>query len=543
MATYYIGTEGTDDVGRNGGIGQEWKTLSYACTRVTTIGDIIHINAGTYTETAQSSLSVGVSIEGDGDTSILTSAAALDPMILLSSGAEGTDGNQSISYIKIDGDLVVVEGIRVLARKNVTIHHITVIDCLEVGAYINGRTSVTDNVATIYATGNSIHDSVFTNCGYDYYNSGANAYWAIGACFQINSQHGFLGYNNVLDNITGGRYCYTIRGQHQKGTKIYNNHLSTSIRNETGRMAYSFAIEWWTGHGGVEVYDNVTTGGIDFGGYGWDDSAGYGFAIKCYRNIIALTNQLPYNSGYNGEAGIVIESGSSGGVYVYRNYIANFSQGFSLSVTAASLVVGHTNVWFYYNIMSNIGYTDHGSGAGIGGYAINDAINVNKPMSNIYYLNNVIHKSTKTSGWGIVYEYSLANRLVWSNFNIKNNIIYNCYSPVMIEYQDIAGLHVDNNIFYEQTNSDTVSVGNGTITDFTENNNQASTNPLFVGGSPYDYHLQESSPAIASGITTDVLREGDYFGNSWNDPPSIGACEYYENIHIPYVRLKKWSKI
>jgi hypothetical protein len=48
---YYVDTAGTDSAGRSGFRGQEWKTLQYAATRVTTAGSTIHINAGTYVQT------------------------------------------------------------------------------------------------------------------------------------------------------------------------------------------------------------------------------------------------------------------------------------------------------------------------------------------------------------------------------------------------------------------------------------------------------------------------------------------------------------
>jgi len=60
MATFYIATNGVNDSSRDGSVGQEWATLSYACSRVTTFGDVIHVNAGSYNETAQSTLAPGV---------------------------------------------------------------------------------------------------------------------------------------------------------------------------------------------------------------------------------------------------------------------------------------------------------------------------------------------------------------------------------------------------------------------------------------------------------------------------------------------------
>ena len=65
--TYYISTTGNDATG-NGTIANPWKTLNKATTTVTGTGNIIHVNAGTYIETQQSNLAVGVSIEGDNKT-------------------------------------------------------------------------------------------------------------------------------------------------------------------------------------------------------------------------------------------------------------------------------------------------------------------------------------------------------------------------------------------------------------------------------------------------------------------------------------------
>lgn len=64
-ATYYIDPNGNDATG-NGSIGNPWKTLRKATQAVTTPGNIIHVNPGTYTETQQSFLAIGVSIEGVG---------------------------------------------------------------------------------------------------------------------------------------------------------------------------------------------------------------------------------------------------------------------------------------------------------------------------------------------------------------------------------------------------------------------------------------------------------------------------------------------
>ncbi|MEI9958600.1 MAG: DUF1565 domain-containing protein [Ferruginibacter sp.] len=69
-STFYISPNGNDNTG-NGSRSNPWKSLYKATAAVTAAGDIIHVNAGTYIETQQSLLAIGVSIEGDGITSIL----------------------------------------------------------------------------------------------------------------------------------------------------------------------------------------------------------------------------------------------------------------------------------------------------------------------------------------------------------------------------------------------------------------------------------------------------------------------------------------
>ncbi|HEY3373308.1 MAG TPA: DUF1565 domain-containing protein, partial [Prolixibacteraceae bacterium] len=63
-AKYYVDVAGNNS--NNGSIGSPWRTLTYACGKVTTPGDVIHLDAGTFNETARADLAVGVSLEGAG---------------------------------------------------------------------------------------------------------------------------------------------------------------------------------------------------------------------------------------------------------------------------------------------------------------------------------------------------------------------------------------------------------------------------------------------------------------------------------------------
>jgi len=74
-----------------------------------------------------------VSIHGAGNTSDITytynNSTWTNACIRLVSGSEATDGNQSISYIKLDGSSSTAKhGILVRCRKNVKLHHLTIVD-------------------------------------------------------------------------------------------------------------------------------------------------------------------------------------------------------------------------------------------------------------------------------------------------------------------------------------------------------------------------------------------------------------------------------
>ena len=148
-ATYYISPSGNDATG-NGSATSPWKTLYKATSTVTSSGNIIHVNAGTYVETLTSTLALGVSIEGEGNTSIIrASFSTVYQMIIQASSAEGTNGNQSISKLKFDGQNKTSWGIQIQGRSNFEIHDITMVNFKQRGIVWGGREDNSDNPPTI----------------------------------------------------------------------------------------------------------------------------------------------------------------------------------------------------------------------------------------------------------------------------------------------------------------------------------------------------------------------------------------------------------
>ena len=519
---YYIDPSGSDATG-NGTSGNPWKSLYKACATVKNPGEVIHVNAGTYLEMAQSTLSVGVSIEGEGITSIIKShvSAANTPTIVLSSGTQGTNGNQSISNIKMDGDaLTAYSAIKVTGRSNVSIHDCTFIDFNNNGVLFNGASG--DGLPTIWAKENKFYNNTVTNCSK--YVVGVEGRWALG----INGQNGLLIYNNTLDQTSRppGNNGYLIKGVqgYNKNVKIYNNKIYKAPYNPG---SFDFAIEFWDCRGGVEIYDNVITGCIDIGGY-FTHKGDEDYAVYIHDNTIG-----PLALGiHEGVRGVILE-GDIADIIVARNHIKNVANGIYFSQVKPGIDV--KNVWIYANIIENVGVADGGSNQKGWGVNWTEETYHDHTVDNIHFWNNVIlgHVGSRSNMWGI----KLPNIGTATNISIKNNIIRDfAYAPIFgnahAGVETIDNVSIENNIFYQNGYGNIPRYTDITPTNNTTQNNLTS-NPLFISST--DFHLQTGSPAIGKGLKITGITT-DYDNKTFNNPPSIGAYEYdptYSSSVIP----------
>ena len=531
-ATYYIDPAGNDS--NTGSSSSPWKTLAYACSKATASGDIIHVNAGTYTETNQCVLAVGVSIEGVGVTSHIISKVVFTrsgdltgAAITLSSGSEGTNGNQHISGIWLDGNYFAGatydnsatgnDGIFVQRRSNVKIYNCTVS-----GFYLNGialHGSTTYAQPSIYATGNEIYNCIITD------NGNEDNTWGGGGNIEIGGQgDGTLIHDNTISAI--GRQNYgLINGNnlsgahHNKGVKFYNNVLNK--REQEG--VWSFQIEMWNTDGGFEVYGNTFNGGdtqIDIAG-DWNLKGNYDYSWYIHDNV--FTGE--YSTSYQKKVGIDIENGHIEDVWIYRNHFVNKHAPFNITNgTDANVII--ERIYFAYNIMESCGYGVKGD------YKVINNFHIPSDMTftDFYFYNNVI------TGRADAYytAFYVDNAGVANNFYFKNNIVVNFLHPAQAwlyvnNTGTMNGLYVDNNILYNNANnSDPILTGNK-VNNY-EFLNNLKVNPLFVSST--DFHLQATSPAIGKGLTLAGLTT-DYSGKTLNIPPSIGAYESGSTAVVP----------
>jgi Secretion system C-terminal sorting domain len=535
--TYYISPTG-NDVSGTGTSTNPWRTLYKATSTVLNFGDIIHVNAGTYTETQTSSLRVGVSIEGDGiDISIIRSNITGQWSELLSlNSPQDTNGAQSISGVTLDGQYVSETNNRtwiaiwVNGRSNVVIHDCKIINFRDRGVIFDGN-DVTDPVVDPghHAVGNKFYNNTVLNSA-----AGTGAYG--GGLLNIGGQLGMEIYNNTMiqDQRVAFKNGWPLKYWDNgwlRGIKIYNNTLvkapyQGSYPGENGD--WDFAIEFFNIQG-IEIYNNNIQGSIDLN---YNRKGSYNFCAWIHHNNI---NHATLNSNF--ESGIILEFRTES-VLIENNTFNNVSSGVQFNTRTVN---------------QNGGYPNPGGGTPPGGFSqLKDNIIRNNLFTNVYQGNGV------GTGCGICVISESGNDPQIQNLDIYNNTIvakagdapYLGLDFTSGENGNATGVNIRNNIvqgFQDRwlrgssptTNMSNVVVthndafGNGgntplwpggNPTSYTYNNN-ISVNPLFV--SLLSFLLQPLSPCINTGVNvglpyTGIAPDMGYaeFGGPVVTPPS-----------------------
>jgi hypothetical protein len=497
--TYFISSSGNDATG-NGTTGNPWKTLVKATQTVTTPGDIIYVNSGTYTETSQCNLAAGVSIEGNGVTSIIKSTLTADWTSLLYVGsAEGTNGNQHISNLKFDGsNLSTFWGIEVAGRKNVSIYNCTIENFKDRGVIFAGRTDGALSPPTIYATGNTFHDNIINNSGQ--YNGYGRA------CLNIGGQDGMLIYNNVItqNQRAVGSNGWCIKGYNDgflRNVKIYNNTL-TRIAHAAGDD-FDFAIELFFLEGGNEVYNNTIQGSFDTNFQSIGSST---YSLWIHDNTFSLPSFAPVV-----QHGIILEFDSDG-VIIENNTFTNITK--CITFFPRNNVV--KNITIRKNLLKNIG--GENSGHFIGGFESEAG---DFDVSNFFVYNNTMISSTSSPvGWGLNLGGVNAGH-GYNNVQVKNNIFQNTTAAWMVcgSLDKMANSNIQYNDAFGNGNSDDPNpswIGSPPLAGSSVIANNLKVNPVFANTSTYT--LGSASTLIDAGINVGLA----YIGAA----PDMGYAEY-----------------
>jgi hypothetical protein len=285
--TYFVNTSGSNSDGF-GTSNYPWKTVAYALSKSKS-GDTISIDDGDYSE-QQLIVPPGVSITSSSrDSSKVRIYPAVtlttdQPFMVLSTKNPGADGNQSISYIELDGiedGRVAKIGIMVENRNNVRIHHNNIHDFtgsdrsfgvvarstqipythIWWNDYYPGDPQGVNNDQNLDAMwptnpveGFELDNNTIMNCGY---RSSLNSGLIFAAVRPYNLKDSLI-HDNVIDSTQSRGQCIYSTSAFLWNVDIYNNNLT--MNRYTDRA--SFSIELWNMRNGCQFYNNTSNAGF-----------------------------------------------------------------------------------------------------------------------------------------------------------------------------------------------------------------------------------------------------------------------------------------
>lgn len=528
---WYIDPAGSDTHGK-GTAGDPWLTLHHATDTVTGPNfsdDTIFVNAGDYIESNRIDLGVGVNIKGEGYTSHIIStyeatSSNLDGSILLTSTSENTSGDQSISYIRLDGSSLTGHvGICIHNRGNVKVHHCTIVDFQYNGISQTNYASSAVTPPTTHATGIEIYNDTINNC------SGGNSGNFFTGLLRFSGCDSMLIHNNVFDQSdrATGNNGNNLASRFTKQLRFYDNKsIRAEVEVPTTASVWDFHWEAFDSEGGCQINNNTFTGTsqqLDINSYGYNSKGTYDYAWWIHDNTFQLASKLTHSGSNYLSIGIDIETVGTdmGYVKINNNYFKNIP--IPIAILAQQGVNGYThNINIFYNLIEDCGYANEAFDFGI---ELLTDVATNK-IEYVYIDNNTIAGSSGTGRpWvGIL----LGGAGPFDEIYIRNNILNGFYyGPYWNWGSTITNLYTLNNLLYLTGNSDDID-NDGTITNYVNTNNIKS-DPLFVGSG--DYSLQAGSPAINTGTNVNLTR--DYLHNVVGFVPCIGAYEYLANPPAP----------
>ena len=508
---YYVSTTGIDAANRNGSISQPWATLFYACSRVTSVGNVIHVLPGTYIESSKCELSAGVSLEGEGKgISIIklryANSGGFEGGLLLSSVSSSSTHIRNLTF---DGDnLTCYQGVCVYQRANVQIHDCAFSDFLWAAVEFGGTNGLN----------NSFYNNEVTNSA----GGVGSGFSDQGGCLKLSIQYNFLCYNNTFtQTLRGGGL---LVGDAIFGFDgIYNCKIYDNIINWVPQdgVNWTFAIELFYAEG-LEMYGNTIKGEVDFGkdvNYGI-----YSYGLYFHNNTVGWDAPISYSTN-----GLQLEQ-TAQGVIISKNVFKNLNCSilFCQYRYADDFV---EDIQIDTNFIYNCGRSSAGSTGGIYFESGSNEPSCSAPRyyNNIkIYNNTIVAYSTFPASRGIDLP-AHAIETVTKNIEIKNNIIKGfSVAGITARQQDtefataIGGLVIDQNVIFGCGNSNDYLFAGVTLTSYTYDT-PIKLDPLLVSNT--NLHLSGiSSPAYHAGVNVGIATDID--GDSYNNPPSIGADEY-----------------
>ena len=521
-AVFYVDVNGSDSE-RNGGKSTPWKTIGFALTQVD-FGDLISINDGVYSE-GQLVFPEGVSLTSTSqDNSKVRIQPKIPlglqkPLLILSSVAPGSNGNQTISYVELDGQNGSNNcrwAIKVQNRNNVRIYHCNIHDFFKGNSshavwvkstevpstdhwweYTPGDQQEPGNDSNLDSLwpGNPIENfeldhNTITNCGYR--ESLSSGYFS-NTIALFNLKNSSI-HDNYINSIDAKAECITGITGLLDNVDIYNNTLR--MARYTDRSSY--IIEIWNLRGGCEIYNNDANSAF---------SICVGKETKIYNNDIVL--DPPSHAGAN--------LGIEFSLQTYGEVFGNYVEGagiYGITTGIGSVCQGDNYIQKDTIIRNNIIYNVKGAGICITAQGSRSANGKTNITDGIKVLNNTVDTNRSSAGYGLIRIEQADNGAsgILRNIDVKNNICLNAQTVPGVTVGTVSNLVITNNLFWGSGTRNMWGSGKA--------QNTVVADPEFRGpaGKSDGYELIASSPALDVGVNVGLSFSGLN--------PDLGAIEF-----------------
>jgi len=496
-ATYYVDPNGSDTSG-NGSQTSPWKSLSNACSKVSS-GNTIYLNAGSYTDNNRCNLATGVTIQGAGKT--------LVTIISAYSGGYGTGyifretgqtspvphGNNDISGFTLDGsNKTLSAGIWLRGTDNNTIHDMKFQHIMSHAVKLAGWTYWTDyNTTTMTPPGawgynDTVHDVAIDDCTSQNTQATDDRYGAIDLEALSNCQL----YNITINEnyAAHGTGVKAVPGWLQ-GFKGHDLTISTNTA-----YSDSFVFETYNYSGDSEIYNSTFYQSISLNGGPLALDSGSTWNLKIHDNTIDLSKMTVQSVG---------QELSHHWLNFYNNYITG-NKGIAAGLwTTNYLTASSVSHWRFNN---NIIYN---CADGL------DVVRGNLSYVEIY--NNIFDTLTANPWGGNGIDLSSSN-ISLSGAKIQNNLVMNAAAAPIQVGSTLSNTLVDHNWLYNNGGSNNI-VNNSSSSTVTNNTKGVAPQITGSGARPDPFYR-------AASATSNLVDAGANVGLPFSGAaPDIGAYE------------------
>ncbi|GFO61688.1 hypothetical protein GMST_40130 [Geomonas silvestris] len=496
-ATYYVDPNGNDTSG-NGSSTSPWKTLSTACSKVTTAGNTIYLNAGTYTDNNRCNLAPGVNIQGAGKTLVTITSAY--------SGGYGTGyifretgqtspvphGNNDISGFTLSGSNKTLScGIWLRGTDYNTIHDMKFLKIKSHAIKLAGWTYWTDYNTTAntppaaWGYNDAVYNVDIDDCTSQTTQATDDRYGAI----DLQALSNFKMYKvNINENYSArGTGVKAVPGWLQ-GFKGYNLNIKTNVY-----YSDSFVFETYNFTGDSEIYNSTFYQSISLNGGPKSLDSGSSWNLKIHDNTIDLSSMQVQSVG---------QELSHHWLDFYNNYITG-NKGIAAGLWSTNYTTGlGVSHWrFRNNIVYNCA----------------DGLQLVRGANSYVEIYNNIFDTMTANPWGGsgIDGSSFSGSL--SGAKIQNNLIMNTPAAPISIGSSLTSSLVDHNWFYNTGNGNNVANSSSSTT---QSNNTKGVAPQLTGSGarpdPY-YRSSTGSNLIDAGVNVGLAYSGS--------APDIGAFE------------------